>query len=261
MKNTNKDDREWSWREELRNQILARRERIIARMEKERGSKVVTMVHRKEPWVKGEGYPEIEIEDSEKVLLNIKRAGKKQPVELILHTPGGIALAAQMIAIALKMHKGKVTVHVPFYAMSGGTMIALAADEIRMERFSVMGPLDPQIDGLPSNSLVSILERKPIQAIDDKTIVLADIARLSISEVQNFVRWLLKRRMKAKEAKSLAEYLTGGYISHDEPISHDVIKGFGLPVELGVPEIVYEFFDTCTHGACLRPGHGEHRRF
>ncbi|MFQ5910263.1 MAG: hypothetical protein ACE5IJ_06020 [Thermoplasmata archaeon] len=257
----NKEDREWRWREELREQILARREQIIARMEKERKSKVVTLVHRREPWIKDKDYPAIEIEDSEKVLLNIKRAGKSQPIDLILHTPGGVALAAQMIAIALKTHRGRVTVHIPFYAMSGGTLIALAADEIRMERFSVMGALDPQIDGLPSNSLVSILERKPIQAVEDKTIVLADIAKLSIVEVQEFIRWLLKRRMKAKEAKSLAEYLTGGYISHDEPISYDAIKGYGLPVKLGVPEIVYEFFDTCTHGACLRPGHGEHRKF
>ncbi len=254
-------DEEWRWKEELKEQVMVRRERIIARMEKERGSKVVTLVHRMEPWIKKGDYPSIEIEDSEKVLLNIKRAGKRQPIDLILHTPGGIALAAQMIAIALKTHRGKVTVHVPFYAMSGGTLIALAADEILMERFSVMGPLDPQIDGLPSNSLVSILERKPIQAIEDKTIILADIAELSIAEVQEFIRWLLKRRMKAKEARSLVEYLTGGFISHDEPISYEAIKGFGLPAKLGVPDIVYEYFDTCTHGACLRPGHGEHRKF
>lgn len=256
-----KEEPEWRWREELREQILMKREQILARMEKERGSRVVTLVHRKEPWLRQEDYPGIEIEDSEKVLLEIKRAGKRQSIDLILHTPGGVALAAQMIAIALKTHRGRTTVHVPFYAMSGGALIALAADEIRMERFSVMGPLDPQIDGLPSSSLVSLLERKPIQAIEDKTIVLADIAKLSIAEIQEFIRWLLKRRMKAKDAKNLAEYLTGGYISHDEPISYDAIKGFGLPVKLGLPEIVYEFFDTCTHGTCLRPGHGEHRKF
>jgi ClpP class serine protease len=41
-------------------------------------------------------------------------------------------LASRQIAGAIKRHKGKVTAFVPHYAMSGGTLIALAADEIGM---------------------------------------------------------------------------------------------------------------------------------
>ncbi|WAH44458.1 ATP-dependent Clp protease proteolytic subunit [Alicyclobacillus fastidiosus] len=52
------------------------------------------------------------------------------PIDLILHTPGGIVLASEQIAHALSHHPSKVTVFVPHYAMSGGTMIALSADEI-----------------------------------------------------------------------------------------------------------------------------------
>jgi hypothetical protein len=42
------------------------------------------------------------------------------PIDLIIHTPGGIVLAAMQIARAVEAHKAKVTVYVPVYAMSGG---------------------------------------------------------------------------------------------------------------------------------------------
>jgi len=54
--------------------------------------------------------------------------------------PGGLVLAAEQIAPALRRHSGTVTVFVPRYAMSGGTLIALAADEIVMDPNAVLGP-------------------------------------------------------------------------------------------------------------------------
>lgn len=51
----------------------------------------------------------------------------------------------EQIANALKRHKGNVTVIIPFYAMSGGTLIAVAADEIIMNKDAVLGSLDPII--------------------------------------------------------------------------------------------------------------------
>src|SRR5207244_3355657 len=66
-------------------------------------------------------------------------------VDLIAHTPGGLVLAAEQIAFALKRHRGKVTVFVPHYAMSGGALIALAGDEIVMDPNAVLGPVDPQL--------------------------------------------------------------------------------------------------------------------
>ena len=64
------------------------------------------------------------------------------------------------IARAVEAHPAKVTVFVPVYAMSGGTLIALAADEIVLGEFSVLGPIDPQILGLPAASIVKASEAK-----------------------------------------------------------------------------------------------------
>jgi hypothetical protein len=97
------------------------------------------------------------------------------PIDLIIHTPGGIVLAAMQIARAVEAHKAKVTVYVPVYVMSGGTLIALAADEIVLGEFSVLGPIDQQIAGLPAASIVKVRDSKPVEAVFDLTLVLADV--------------------------------------------------------------------------------------
>mgnify|MGYP003336421924 CR=1 FL=1 len=70
---------------------------------------------------------------------------------------------------ALRQHPARVTVFVPYYAMSGGTLIALAADEIVLSRHAVLGPMDPQINQLPAASVLRVLEQKQPGDIDDET--------------------------------------------------------------------------------------------
>ncbi len=86
---------------------------------------------------------EQKLKDSEQVLRAIRMTPPEMPIDLIVHTPGGLALAATQIANALVRHKGSVRVIVPHYAMSGGTLLALSADEIIMDPNAVLGPVDP----------------------------------------------------------------------------------------------------------------------
>ncbi|MBI4342779.1 MAG: hypothetical protein HY599_05380, partial [Candidatus Omnitrophica bacterium] len=135
----------------------------------------------------------------------------------------------------------------------GGTLIVLAADEILMERFTTLGPVDPQIMGYPAGALLRVLGQKPIEAVSDEMIVRAEVARLAVQNVQGFVQWLLDGRLPQERAARLADYLTGGYLAHDTPITLDAIAGFGLRVTEGVPAPVYDLFSTCAFGVCKRP--------
>ncbi len=230
--------------------IMAERNAIIKDIEEERGTKVITMIHRREPWEETDEN-QINIEDTEHVLMRIRQTS--EDVDIILHTPGGFVLASEMIAMAVKNHPAKVTVIIPFYAMSGGTLIALAADEIMMEKDSVLGPVDPQLGGFPAGALISLPEKKPIETISDDYIMLAEEARKSLIRVQKMVMWLLEDKMDKEKAEKLAEFLTGGYMTHDTPIIFDVAKSFGLNVKQGVPRKVYDLFRTFEFGACSRP--------
>src|SRR5437867_185240 len=173
--------------------LEAARYRTIARLEWRRGSRVILLVHRQET-MNLLGFPVfryIDINDSEEVLRAIQLTDADLPLDIILHTPGGVALAALQIARALRDHKGKVTAFVPHYAMSGGTLIALAADEIVMCEHSVLGPVDPQLGQYPAASLLTVLEKKPLAEIEDQTLILADQARKAITQIRHEVTELV----------------------------------------------------------------------
>jgi len=162
------------------------------------------------------------------------------PLDIVLHTPGGLVLAALQIARAIRGHKGKVTVLVPHYAMSGGTLIALAADEIIMSPYAVLGPVDPQLGQYPGASLVKVVEQKPINKVDDETLILADVSRKAIVQVKNASRELLMRHMAQDQAESLADKLATGTWTHDYPISAEEATRLGLSVNTDIPKEVLE---------------------
>ena len=222
-------------------QEIARR-RMLAQIETMRGSRVILLVHRQET-MSLLGFPVlryIDIHDSEEVLHAIQMTDSDVPIDLVLHTPGGLVLAAVQIARALHEHTGKVTAFVPHYAMSGGTLIALAADEIVMSRHAVLGPVDPQLGQSPAASILKVLEKKPIAEIDDATLILADQAEKAIRQVQENVLELLEQRYPAEQAARLAHVLATGTWTHDYPINLKKAQELGLPVSSAMPQEVFQ---------------------
>ena len=222
--------------------LEAMRVRKLGQLESERKSRVILLVHRQET-MRLLGFPVaryIDINDSEEVLRAIQMTDEKVPLDLILHTPGGLVLAALQIAKAVRDHKAKVTVFVPHYAMSGGTLIALAADEIVMCAHSVLGPIDPQLGQSPAASLIKVVEEKPIARVDDQTLVLADVGRKAITQVKESATDLLQRRLPADQASALAEKLATGTWTHDYPIWASTARALGLSVSTDMPDAVLE---------------------
>lgn len=231
------------------------RTELLKRFEQERKSRVISLIHRQESTsVLGVSVGNhISIEDSEAVLRAIRLTPPEQPIDLILHTPGGLVLASEQIAKALVEHKGKVTVFVPHYAMSGGTMIALAADEIVMDTNAVLGPVDPQIAGMPAASIVNVLALKRRDNISDETLILADIAQKARIQVANFVAQVLLKHLPQKKAFETATILSEGRWTHDFPLIVPVLRQLGLPVTTNMPRLVYDLMDLYPQGNGARP--------
>jgi ClpP class serine protease len=217
--------------------LEATRKRLIKQIEAERKSRVVLLVHRQET-MSLLGFPlfrYIDINDSEEVLRAIHMTDPEMPLDLVLHTPGGLVLAATQIARAIFKHKGKVTVLVPHYSMSGGTLIALASDEIIMSEHAVLGPVDPQLGQYPAVSILKAVHQKPIAEVDDQTLILADQAGKAIAQMESEVSELLSNKYPERAAE-LAKLLTSGTWTHDYPITFERTKTLGLRVNSNMPE-------------------------
>ena len=238
--------------------LEAMRVRKISQLERERKSRVILLVHRQET-MRFLGFPVaryIDINDSEEVLRAIQMTDADVPLDLVLHTPGGLVLAALQIANAVREHKAKVTVFVPHYAMSGGTLIALAADEIVMCKHSVLGPIDPQLGDSPAASLIKVVGEKPVAKIDDRTLVLADVGRKAIAQVKQAASELLTRRLAAEQADALAEKLTAGTWTHDYPIWASTAKSLGLSVSTDMPHDVLQLLTLYPQPVRMQGGGG-----
>lgn len=240
--------------------IESRRVATIRSFEQKRQSRTILLIHRQES-ISLLGIPlsrYISIEDSEQVLRAIRLTPPNVPIDLILHTPGGLVLATEQIAKALVRHQAKVTVYVPHYAMSGGTMLAMAADEIVMDENAVLGPVDPQLGSTPAASVIKVVEDKPIAEIDDQTLITADIARKAIRQVQKFVRSILEDsvpqpKIAPENVDRIIEALTTGVVTHDYPVSVEEAKDLGLPVTPGLPKEIYDLMELYPQPATGRP--------
>lgn len=217
--------------------LLVMRARKIAQLQVRRKSRVITLVHRQET-MRLLGFPlvrYIDIDDAEEVIRAIQDTDSSTPIDIVLHTPGGMVIAAMQIADALRQHPARITAFVPHLALSGGTLIALAADGIVMSPHAMLGPIDPQIEGLPAVSLARVLREKPLARIDDRTIILADIGEKAIRQLKEAATRMLTAHMDAGEAAALADQLCSGRWTHDYPISATEAQALGLPVDLTLP--------------------------
>jgi ClpP class serine protease len=217
--------------------LIARaRRRALERLSQQRDATVITLIHRQET-IALLGVPlmrHIDIDDAESVLQAIRETPPGRAIEIVLHTPGGLVLAARQIASALADHDGRITAVVPHYAMSGGTMIALAADEILVDAHAALGPIDPQITQYPASSVIAVAERPGPHS--DETLILADISRKALHQVHVFAAEILEKHMEPAQAREVARILSTGLWTHDHPLMPRELEGLRLPVKVGVPE-------------------------
>jgi len=214
----------------------------LASIQKARASRVIAIIHRQEA-MRFFGFPlarYIDLDDAEKVLLAIRTTPPEQPIDIILHTPGGLAIAALQIARALRTHPGRVTVFVPHFAMSGGTLLALSADEIVLSEHAMLGPIDPQINGMPAASIIKVASEKPLSDIDDQTLIFADVGQKAIDQLRRQACELIRAPMAPEAAMGLAEKLTSGRWTHDYPISATEARALGLPISTEMPEEILD---------------------
>ncbi len=222
------------------------RQRELKNLARKRGSNVITLIHRQEV-ISLLGVPisrYIDIDDSEEVLRAIRLTPDDTPIDIIVHTPGGIALAAAQIAFALDAHPSRTTVMVPHYAMSGGALIALASDEILMDPHAVLGPVDPQLGDqqgvYAASSILKVVETKTTDELDDRTLYLAEESRKALSQIREQVRKLVSDIHDEETTERIVDEFVSGKYTHDFPITaEDACRMLGDCVNRQLPPEVY----------------------
>lgn len=195
---------------------------------------------------------EINDEDKNGFMTTIYKLDRKAGLDLILHTPGGGIAATQSIVNYLQKMFGKdIRAIVPQMAMSAGTIIACCCKEIWMGKHSNLGPIDPQLRGIPAYGVVHEfrralreVKRDPSRIVIWKEII-GQYRPTFLRQCENAIKWsndfveqqlrdgmfshLSDRKAKARKAtRALSDYRNNK--SHDRHFDSDDCKKFGLNI-------------------------------
>ncbi len=201
-----------------------------------------------------EARPQIDFDEAFEAVAQIRDAHKRSHVVVVLHTLGGYSRPAHMIASAIKernknsvLGKGNRTiVYVPYLALSGGTIIALAADKIVMGTNAELGPIDPIMGGFQASALRDLRKLKSPDAIGDFTMLLSIEAEKYWEYAKKVARELTNEihRKRGDDPNSVPDELIEGRTSHSHTLLPAEAKDLGLNVTTDCPREVFELVDA-----------------
>jgi len=215
------------------------------------------------------------VDDSDKngFMTVIHGLDRSKGLDLILHTPGGETAATESLVQYLRAMFGTdIRAIVPQIALSAGTMIACAAKEIVMGKHSSLGPIDPQLNGVPAHGIVEEFRRaySEIKADQLKAAVwqpiIAKYHPTLIGECEKAIQWShemteawLKTGMfvdddqaDAKIAKILAELADHALTkSHSRHLSPEKCGTIGLKISALEADQAFQEGVLSIHHACI----------
>lgn len=150
--------------------------------------------------------------------------------DLVIHirTEGGSLTYATLIANIVAAHGGKTTARVTRYAMSGGTLIALACDALETTRYATLGGIDPQSSMYGSvRNVVPHLENW-MPSTGTWASLFRDVSLETLSEMDRDFRTQLARIFEQRYPTEVLEFFTKQH-AHSTPLLHSM-----LPAALNV---------------------------
>lgn len=135
------------------------RRRYLKKLHRKTGRNVIAYYS---GWLSNPAAFGIDVNDEDKAafMMAIHGLDKAKGLDLILHTPGGgIAAAESLVDYLRRIFGCDIRAVIPHLAMSAGTMIACACKSISMGKHSNLGPIDPQLGGLPAAAVKKEIER------------------------------------------------------------------------------------------------------
>lgn len=174
----------------------------------------------------------------EKAILSFKG----EPFDIILHTPGGSVFFGQLLSKIIRS-KGDVRCFIPYYAMSGGTFLALSCKEIFLGGVACLGPIDPQLGSLFGygsakswNEVIRIKRRRA----SDTAIQMAFTGKQYTESIKRDIYLLLSDKISDDAKRECAaDYLTNGCVEHGKQLMGTDLENLGIPVK-EIPKEIQE---------------------
>lgn len=201
--------------------------------------------------------------DIRQIIEQVAQSSTNKKLYVILTTPGGSATAVERYVNIIRHHYSEVNFIIPDYAFSAGTIFCMSGDNIYMDYFSVLGPIDPQVKNKDGNWVAALGYLDKINELIEKArlntltqaefIILKDFDLAELKEYEQakeltislLKKWLVKYKFKnwsehqtrkelgevsmeekEKRAKEIADILSNNneWKSHGRPINIETLE-------------------------------------
>jgi ClpP class serine protease len=195
------------------------------------GHKLLFVIH--------EGDQGLYDEEATDLITEINLLDKHTPIDIVLHTHGGGLTACDRVSEALLKRK-HTNAFVPFYAMSGGTKIALATETIALGNGASLGPIDVLYKGIPARDLLQLEMERGDKASEELKLDVKNVRRVLDQEARNACAHIHRRHKGFWGGCELADKLTNGERYHGSRITFKEARRLGIKVKRKLPAVLYE---------------------
>lgn len=243
------------------------RKELIEKIEKLRGSKVITYVTSDR---QGPVNARVAMDIIPIISSQLRKIGKQEKIDLVLYSAGGDTMVPWRLVSMIREYCNHFSVIIPYKAHSAATMISLGADEIVMSDMSELSPIDPSTANVfnpidpqnPQNRIpISVEEvmsyfdlaknKFGIKSDEELTKIfnkfvesnpsIHPLALGNVNRTHNLIKILAKRLLKSHqdsmredEVEKVIEFLTEKLYSHQYYIGRKEAKE-----DLGIKSVVF----------------------
>ncbi len=187
-------------------------------------------------------------------------------VDVLVHSPGGQPDATERIVNILRNNFREVHFIIPHSAYSAATMLALSGNSITIHPSATLGPIDPQINGIPARSIKrgfekvrDILKEEGPEALPayipliekyslDLLEICEDSEKLSKELVSDWLcEYMFGGKKRAEDVKETVDFFSDydRHLLHSRPLLYKKIKGLGLNISIAdndLQELIWEAY-------------------
>jgi ClpP class serine protease len=171
--------------------------------------------------------------DTQQEILKALQKFKGKPFDLILHTPGGEIFSTLAISRIFKNYPSRIRAIIPFYSMSGGTLLALSSNEIFMGNSACLGSVDPQLGSIfrygSSASWNKILKFKGKKS-EDQSISFAYTGKQYTKSIKEYLDKIVGFNLDESQKEKFINFITSGEVEHAFPLTSSELKQFGFRI-------------------------------
>jgi|TARA_B110000858_G_C17743973_1_gene446350 ClpP class serine protease len=172
-------------------------------------------------------------------------------LNIVLYCEGSNVSSSDAIINILLMHEGLINIYIPRYCYSGGSMIALCGDNIYMNNYSLLSPVDPQIsfddqdeeENLTSCKYYLNLKRvKGLKGMSEKNALrYYECKHLYDDNLRNMDK-ILEDRYNLNTIKKIKKNFGHGIFPHAKQFNIDELENMGIDISIPVPLKIERIF-------------------